>query len=137
MCFVRLLEFNYKIVNFEIFHLFIYFSLLFFLVFILILVSYSFAPALPDQEKLGSYECGFEPFSDARSNFDIHFYLIGILFLIFDLEIVFLYPWVFSHFTNADNSFFIINILYLFLLLLGIGFVIEWRKQALTWSPSF
>lgn len=137
MCFVRLLEFNYKIINFELFHLFVYFSFLVFLVLVLIIISYSFAPALPDQEKLASYECGFEPFGDARSNFDIHFYLIGILFLIFDLEIVFLYPLIFSHFSTNNSLFFIINILYFFLLLLGIGFVVEWRKQALNWSPSF
>jgi NADH-quinone oxidoreductase subunit A len=136
MYFSNLLNFNYKTINFEFFHLCFYFTFLFLLTCFLVILSYSLAPALPDQEKLASYECGFEPFGDARSNFDIHFYLVGILFLIFDLEIVFLFPWVFSVLDFSENLFINLTILYIFLFLLGAGFVFEWKKQALNWSPS-
>jgi NADH:ubiquinone oxidoreductase subunit 3 (subunit A) len=88
-------------------------------------------------EKLSSYECGFEPFGDARSNFDVQFYLVGILFLIFDLEIVFLYPWIFSIYNNGLFYFYNLFFLFFFLFLLALGFFYEWRKRALNWSSSF
>jgi NADH-quinone oxidoreductase subunit A len=101
---------------------------------ILILLTISFAPAKDDREKGSSYECGFEPFEDARTNFDVHFYIVGILFLIFDLEIAFLYPWIYS--VICSNVLYQINLigLFFFLSILGLGFVYEWRKKVLTWS---
>ena len=136
MYFSLLLDCNYKTVHFEYFHLYFYFGFLVILICILVLLAYSFAPAVPDQEKLASYECGFEPFGDARSNFDIHFYLVGILFLIFDLEVVFLYPWVFSILEKNENMLVNLHILYIFFILLCVGFIFEWKKKALNWSPS-
>jgi NADH-quinone oxidoreductase subunit A len=136
MYFSLLLDCNYKTVHFEYFHLYFYFGFLVILLCILVLLAYSFAPAVPDQEKLASYECGFEPFGDARSNFDIHFYLVGILFLIFDLEVVFLYPWIFSILEKNENMLVNLHVLYIFFILLGVGFIFEWKKKALNWSPS-
>jgi NADH-quinone oxidoreductase subunit A len=106
------------------------------LVVILIVVTITFAPAKDDREKGSSYECGFEPFEDARTNFDVHFYIVGILFLIFDLEIAFLYPWIYSVVYN--NTFYQVNLvcLFFFLTILGLGFVYEWKKKALNWSTN-
>jgi len=86
-------------------------------------------------EKQSSYECGFEPFGDARLTFDIHFYIIGILFLIFDLELVFLFPWLFSFQEYA--SIIIVNFAstLVFLLFLGLGFIYEWSRGGLVWVP--
>lgn len=97
---------------------------LFFLSYILILRSY-------DLEKISAYECGFDPFEDARSKFDVRFYLVAILFIIFDLEIMFLFPWTVA-LKNLD--FFGFWSMFFFLFLLTIGFVYEWKKGALDWS---
>lgn len=114
----------------------------YYLLFVVILVgiilglSYFLSPQFRfSTEKLSSYECGFEPFGDARMAFDIHFYIIGILFLLFDLEIVFVFPWLFS-FTEysglmGDN----LLAMGLFLGMLGLGFVYEWVNNALVWVP--
>jgi NADH-quinone oxidoreductase subunit A len=85
----------------------------------------------PDSEKNSAYECGFEPFDDARSKFDIRFYLVAILFLIFDLEVAFLFPWAvgFQHIGSLGFWSMI-----LFLLILTIGFIYEWKKGALEWD---
>jgi NADH-quinone oxidoreductase subunit A len=87
-------------------------------------------------EKQTSYECGFEPFGDARLTFDIHFYVIGILFLIFDLELVFLFPWLFSF--GEQTPFLTSNFeaMIFFLFLLGLGFVFEWYNNALVWVSA-
>jgi NADH-quinone oxidoreductase subunit A len=106
------------------------------LVVLLVLFSFAVAPAAENTEKSSSYECGFEPFGDARTNFDVHFYIVGILFLIFDLEIVFLYPWVYSVVADGQISHTSLFGILFFLILLGLGFVYEWKKQALSWSPS-
>lgn len=121
---------------FGLLNLHIYFALLFGIGILLLVVWYFVSPSVDDSEKISSYECGFEPFGDARANFDVHFYLVGILFLIFDLEIVFLYPWIYSIY--CEGIFYGTNLLILvfFLALLGVGFIYEWRKQALTWSSS-
>ena len=94
-------------------------------------LSYVVATQKPDYEKLSAYECGFDPFDDARGRFDIRFYLVAILFLIFDLEIIFLFPWtiVFSYL-----SFFGYFSIFLFLFLLTLGFIYEWQKGALEWE---
>lgn len=83
-----------------------------------------------DFEKISAYECGFEPFEDARNSFDVNFYLVALLFILFDLEIVFLFPWcLFSYFCG----FFEYKMLLIFIYILTLGFVYEWKKGALEW----
>lgn len=98
---------------------------------ILIFLSYFFVPQKLDQEKVSAYECGFNPFEDARTTFDIRFYLVAILFLIFDLEISFLFPWSLVLNTISIFGFWIMII---FLLILTLGFIFEWYKGALEWE---
>ena len=85
----------------------------------------------PNPEKLSAYECGFDPFDDARMKFDVRFYLVSILFIIFDLEVAFLFPWVLSFNTIGWFGFFSVLI---FLGVLTVGFIYEWRKGALEWD---
>ena len=85
----------------------------------------------PDPEKLSAYECGFAPFDDARMKFDIRFYLVSILFIIFDLEVAFLFPWAISLGEIGVYGFWSMII---FLAILTIGFIYEWRKGALEWD---
>ena len=85
----------------------------------------------PDPEKLSAYECGFEAFDDTRSRFDIRFYLVAILFIIFDLEIAFLFPWAVSLGEIGAFGFWSMMV---FLGVLTVGFVYEWRKGALEWD---
>ena len=85
----------------------------------------------PSQEKLSTYECGFEPFSDSRGRFDVRFYLVSILFIIFDLEIAFLFPWALCLKTLGWFGF---GSMIVFLSVLTIGFIYEWRKGALDWE---
>lgn len=94
-------------------------------------LSYFLVFQKADQEKLSAYECGFNPFEDARMTFDIRFYLVAILFLIFDLEISFLFPWVIS---LRSLHFFGFWTMILFLVLLTVGFIYEWFKGALEWE---
>ncbi len=89
------------------------------------------APRKPDAEKLSPYECGFEPFGDARRRFDVRFYLVAILFIIFDLEVAFLFPWAVS---LAKIGWFGFLSMMGFLAVLTVGFVYEWRKGALEWE---
>ena len=95
------------------------------------LISKIFSPSSPDSEKLSAYECGFEAFDDARSKFDVKFYLVSILFIIFDLEIAFLFPWAVS-FQNIGLFGFLSMIFFLFVL--AVGFAYEWKKGALEWN---
>jgi NADH-quinone oxidoreductase subunit A len=99
----------------------------------LIMVALPFLIALrrPDVEKLSAYECGFEPFSDARGRFDVRFYLVAILFIIFDLEIAFLFPWAISLGKIGVFGFWSMM---MFLSVLTIGFVYEWKKGGLDWE---
>lgn len=98
---------------------------------IIILLSYFLNFQNSDFEKISAYECGFQPFEDARDKFDIRFYLVSILFIIFDLEVVFLFPWSVSlYFLN----FFGFWTMFGFVLLLIIGFIYEWVKGALDWE---
>src|SRR6476620_1320112 len=94
-------------------------------------LSFIFATRKADPEKISPYECGFDPFDDARSRFDIQFYLVAILFIIFDLEVTFLFPWALS---LNKISYFGFWSMMIFLIILTIGFVYEWRKGALDWS---
>jgi NADH-quinone oxidoreductase subunit A len=85
----------------------------------------------PDAEKLSAYECGFDAFDDARHKFDVRFYLVAILFIIFDLEIAFLFPWAVS---LGDIGMFGFWSMVVFLGVLTVGFVYEWKKGALDWE---
>ena len=93
--------------------------------------SYLVARQRPDSEKASAYECGFEAFDDARSQFDVRFYLVAILFIIFDLEVAFLFPWAVA---LGDIGMFGFWSMFVFLLILTIGFVYEWKKGALEWE---
>jgi NADH-quinone oxidoreductase subunit A len=87
--------------------------------------------AKPDPEKLSAYECGFEPFEDARRKFDVRFYLVAILFIIFDLEVAFLFPWAIA---LRDIGVFGWGSMMVFLGVLTVGFIYEWNKGALEWE---
>jgi len=89
------------------------------------------APSNPDPEKLSAYECGFEAFDDSRMEFDVRFYLVAILFIIFDLEIAFLFPWAISLGGIGALGFWSMMF---FLGVLTIGFIYEWKKGALEWE---
>ena len=93
--------------------------------------SFVLARQRPDSEKLSPYECGFEPFDDARIRFDVRYYLVAILFIIFDLEVAFLFPWAVS---LADLGAFGFWSMIVFLAVLTIGFIYEWKKGALEWE---
>ena len=96
-----------------------------------IILNFLFSPKNPDPEKLSAYECGFEAFGDSRMEFDVRFYLVAILFIIFDLEIAFLFPWAISLGHLGALGFWSMMI---FLFVLTIGFVYEWKKGALDWD---
>ncbi|HMN88135.1 MAG: NADH-quinone oxidoreductase subunit A [Rhizobiaceae bacterium] len=85
----------------------------------------------PDSEKLSAYECGFNAFDDARMKFDVRFYLVSILFIIFDLEVAFLFPWAVAFGDLGAYGFWSVMV---FLAVLTIGFAYEWRKGALEWD---
>jgi len=97
----------------------------------LIAIPFVVAPADPDPEKLSAYECGFNAFGDARMKFDVRFYLVSILFIIFDLEVAFLFPWAIT--LRATGAFAFWSMM-LFLAVLTVGFVYEWKKGALEWE---
>jgi NADH-quinone oxidoreductase subunit A len=96
-----------------------------------IVINFVFSPKKPDPEKLSAYECGFEPFDDSRMEFDVRFYLVAILFIIFDLEIAFLFPWAISLGSIGLLGFCSMMI---FLFILTVGFIYEWKKGALDWE---
>src|SRR5512138_3107503 len=98
---------------------------------VLIGLGFLFGPRRPDAEKLSAYECGFEAFSDSRMRFDVRYYLVAILFIVFDLEIAFLFPWAVSLGTIGTVGVIAMG---LFLLILVVGFVYEWKKGALEWD---
>ena len=85
----------------------------------------------PDAEKLSAYECGFNPFDSARMKFDVRFYLVAILFIIFDLEVAFLFPWAVAYGTLGWFGFWS---MFVFLAVLTVGFAYEWKKGALEWE---
>jgi NADH-quinone oxidoreductase subunit A len=96
-----------------------------------VVVNFVLSPKKPDPEKLSAYECGFEPFEDSRMEFDVRFYLVAILFIIFDLEIAFLFPWAISLGNIGLLGF---SSMMIFLFILTIGFIYEWKKGALDWE---
>ena len=96
-----------------------------------VLINFLASPSNPDPEKLSAYECGFEAFDDSRMEFDVRFYLVAILFIIFDLEIAFLFPWAISLSNIGLLGFFSMMI---FLAVLTIGFIYECKKGALEWE---
>ena len=114
---------------------------LFFFVFLLISISFIFmclnfifgyrATLQGDKEKLSPYECGFDPFENARIKYNVHFFLVGLLYLLFDLEIIFLLPWVFA--AGLLQSFTSFLVVLTFIGLLVLGFWYEWVKHALDW----
>ena len=96
-----------------------------------IVINFVLSPKKPDPEKLSAYECGFEPFDDSRMEFDVRFYLVAILFIIFDLEIAFLFPWAIS-LGNIGLLGFCSMMIFLFIL--TVGFIYELKKGALDWE---
>ena len=114
-----------------------YFPIILFLIIALglscafIVINFILSPKNPDPEKLSAYECGFEPFEDSRMEFDVRFYLVAILFIIFDLEIAFLFPWAI-----VVHQIGLVGLvaMAIFLLILVVGFIYEWKKGALEWD---
>jgi NADH-quinone oxidoreductase subunit A len=98
---------------------------------LLLALGFLFGPRRPDHEKLSAYECGFEPFEDSRMKFDVRYYLVAILFIVFDLEIAFLFPWAVALDTIGVVGLAAMGV---FLLVLVVGFVYEWKKGALEWD---
>ena len=96
-----------------------------------VVINFILSPKNPDPEKLSAYECGFNAFDDARMKFDVRFYLVAILFIIFDLEIAFLFPWAVA---LKDISLLGFWSMIVFLAVLTIGFAYEWKKGALEWE---
>ncbi|MFO7858454.1 MAG: NADH-quinone oxidoreductase subunit A [Ectothiorhodospiraceae bacterium] len=98
---------------------------------VLLLAGFVLGPRRPDDEKLSPYECGFEAFEDTRMRFDVRYYLVALLFIIFDLEIAFLFPWAI---VLDEVGLFGFGAMGLFLVILLIGFLYEWKKGALEWE---
>ena len=96
-----------------------------------IVLNFILSPKKPDPEKLSAYECGFEAFDDSRIEFDVRFYLVAILFIIFDLEIAFLFPWAI---TLGNIGLLGFCSMMVFLFILTVGFIYEWKKGALDWE---
>ena len=97
----------------------------------LLILGFILGPRRPDAEKLSPYECGFDAFGDARMKFDVRYYLVAILFIIFDLEIAFLFPWAVS--LDTVGTFGLVS-MGVFLAILVVGFIYEWKKGALEWD---
>jgi NADH-quinone oxidoreductase subunit A len=115
----------------DFFKLFLFAVVAIFLAFVIISFSYFFSPSEPLAQKLSSYECGFEPYEDSRNVFDIRFYLVAILFIIFDLEAIYLFPWSISvSFLSFDGFWSMID----FILELLAGFFYAWEVKSLDWN---
>ena len=99
--------------------------------FVIFFLSFIVSTQRPSVEKLSAYECGFDPFDDARTVFDVRFYLVAILFIVFDLEIIYLFPWCSSLGVFGYFGFWVMMV---FLIVLTIGFCYEWGKGALEWE---
>lgn len=115
----------------EYFNILVYLMISAIISIIIFVLSYVFVYQMADSEKASAYECGFSPFGDARSKFEIRFYLVAILFIVFDLEIMFLFPWTVV--LETIGYYGIVTML-LFLIILTLGFVYEWFKGALDWE---
>jgi NADH:ubiquinone oxidoreductase subunit 3 (subunit A) len=117
---------NYKII-------YIYICICFFLVLLLFFLSFFLAPRLYEEEKLSIYECGFSPYGDSRLRFEVKFYFIAILFLIFDLELTFLFPWIVNFmYGNFISTFLMV----FFLIILFIGYIYELSTQLFVWTDE-
>ena len=111
--------------------IFIYLCFAIFLALLIVLLSYILVTQSPETEKLSTYECGFEPYEDSRHQFEIKFYLIAILFIVFDIEAVYLYPWCISlSQLNMTGFWSMID----FVIELGVGFIYIWSVGALNWE---
>lgn len=115
----------------EYFPILIFFVIAFVLSSLMVAAAYLLGKQKPDKEKNSAYECGFEAFDDARRRFDVRFYLVAILFIIFDLEVAFLFPWAI---TLGEGATFAFWSMMGFLGVLTIGFIYEWKKGALEWE---
>lgn len=100
------------------------------------LIGKVLGPSKPDPEKNSPYECGFEAFEDARMKFDVRYYLIAILFILFDLEVAFLFPWalVYKEHLLGEQAMIVFGGMMVFLAILVVGFIYEWKKGALEWE---
>jgi NADH:ubiquinone oxidoreductase subunit 3 (subunit A) len=102
-----------------------------FLASVIIFLSYSFSISVPDIEKVSAYECGFEPYEDARNIFDVRFYLVAVLFIVFDLESIYFFPWCTSFsFLNYNGFFSMLD----FIIELLIGYIYVWQVGGLEWN---
>ena len=125
------LNLNNSLIFFDFLPILIFFGIAVVLALIIVTLSYVLSVQNPETEKLSAYECGFEPYEDARNIFDVKFYLVAILFIIFDIETMFLLPWSVSvSQINALGFWSMID----FLIELGVGFVYIWYVGALEWS---
>lgn len=120
-----------KLIFIEYYNIFLFLLISCLISCLIFLLSYLIIKKTADQEKVSAYECGFNPFDDARATFDIRFYLVAILFLIFDLEISFLFPWVL---VLGDLEVYGFCSMVFFLIILTFGFFYEWYKGALEWE---
>ena len=124
------ISFNVSVFKEEYFTIFIFFLVAMILSLVIALLSYTLTSQKPELEKLSSYECGFEPYEDTRNKFDVKFCLVAILFILFDIEVVFLLPWAITlSQLNLLGFWSMID----FLLELGIGFIYVWQMHALDW----
>jgi NADH-quinone oxidoreductase subunit A len=124
------LSFNVSVFKEEYLTIFIFLIIAVILALVIAILSYTLTSQKPESEKLSSYECGFEPYEDARNKFDVKFCLVAILFILFDIEVVFLLPWTISlSQLNLLGFWSVID----FLLELGIGFIYVWKMYALDW----
>lgn len=98
---------------------------------VILFLSFSLAVQNPDSEKISAYECGFEPFEDARNKFDVRFYIVAILFIIFDIEVIYLFPWAVSLSYIGSGGFWV---MVWFLIILSLGFLYEISVSALDWQ---
>ena len=121
---------HYSYWNEQYAYIFCYMIISFLLCCVLFILAFSLSPKEVNFEKTSPYECGFEPFGDGHLIFNIQFFIVGILFMIFDLELAYLFPWI----ANLGNiNFFSFFVMVFFLILLTIGLVYEWKKGALDW----
>ena len=128
--YVEQVSFNVSVFKEEYFTIFIFFLIAMILALVIALLSYTLTTQKPELEKLSTYECGFEPYEDTRHKFDVKFCLVAILFILFDIEVVFLLPWTITlSQLNLLGFWSMID----FLLELGIGFIYVWRMYALDW----
>ncbi len=124
-------NYEYSMLSNEYFSIFLIIVFSIFLSVLILLLSYILVLQAPDTEKLSTYECGFEPYEDARHQFDVRFYLVAILFIVFDIEAMFVYPWCVTLGTLHITGFWAMID---FIIELGIGYVYIWLVGALNWD---